>query len=110
LNALGADYAEVGRIALFGKKKKALAGRKVAAKYRDPKTGETWSGRGAMAGWLAAYVKAGRKAESFLIGAKPVKKKRAKVMKAKNRAAKKRAIAKRMTKKPVAASAEAQAS
>ena len=39
----------------------------VAAKYRDPKSGETWSGRGRMAGWLAAKVKAGEKADKFLI-------------------------------------------
>ena len=30
LSALGSDYAEVGRIAVYGKKRKSLAGRKVA--------------------------------------------------------------------------------
>lgn len=39
----------------------------VAAKYRDPETGETWSGRGRMAGWLADRVKAGARADDFLI-------------------------------------------
>src|SRR5262245_36540294 len=74
LAAVGADFAQVGRIAVYGKKK-SLTRRKVAAKYRDPKTGATWSGRGAPARWLAEYEKAGRKRESFLIGkpAKPVK-------------------------------------
>ena len=52
-------------------------GRKVAAKYRHPKTGETWSGRGGVASWLAAEIKAGKKREDFLIapgsGAKPAK-------------------------------------
>jgi DNA-binding protein H-NS len=67
LAALGSDYAEVGRIAIYGKKSKTLAGRKVAPKYRDPKTGETWSGRGAPARWLTAYEKQGKKRESFLI-------------------------------------------
>jgi DNA-binding protein H-NS len=67
LAALGSDYAEVGRIAIYGKKNKTLAGRKVAPKYRDPKTGETWSGRGAPARWLTAYEKQGKKRESFLI-------------------------------------------
>ena len=47
LSAVGSDFADVGKIAMYGKKK-SLVGRKVAAKYRDPKTGETWSGRGAM--------------------------------------------------------------
>lgn len=78
LAALGSDMAEVGRIAIFGKAKKSLAGRKAAVKYRDPKTGETWSGRGAMAGWLAAHVKAGKKAEKFLISARPSQAKKTK--------------------------------
>ena len=42
-------------------------GRKVAAKYRHPKTGETWSGRGGVASWLAAEIKGGKKREDFLI-------------------------------------------
>ena len=42
-------------------------GSKVAAKYRNPATGETWSGRGGVAGWLAAELKAGKKREEFLI-------------------------------------------
>src|SRR5471030_3393741 len=33
-------------------------------KYRDPKTGDTWSGRGRPPGWLT-----GRNKERFLIGA-----------------------------------------
>jgi DNA-binding protein H-NS len=37
------------------------------AKYRDPKSGETWSGRGRMASWLTAKVKAGEKASRYLI-------------------------------------------
>ncbi len=68
LAALGEDYAEVGRIAIHGKKRGAsLKGRKVEAKYRHPKTGETYAGRGAMAGWLKAELKAGKKLEDFLI-------------------------------------------
>ena len=47
LAALGADYAEVGRIAVYGRKKQSsLQGRKVPIKYRD-KAGNTWAGRGA---------------------------------------------------------------
>jgi DNA-binding protein H-NS len=38
----------------------------VKAKYRDPKTGGTWSGRGRMATWLAQKVKAGEKADKYL--------------------------------------------
>ena len=54
----------------------AVKGSKVAAKYRHPRTGETWSGRGGVAGWLAREIKSGKKREDFLI-AKPAKKKRA---------------------------------
>src|SRR5437764_15389784 len=51
----------------------SIKGTKVAPKYRHPKTGETWSGRGGTAGWLAREIKAGRKKEDFLI-ARPAKK------------------------------------
>ena len=40
---------------------------KVKAKYRDPKTRETWSGRGRMAGWLKSKQDAGEKIEKYLI-------------------------------------------
>lgn len=39
----------------------------VAVKYRDPDTGETWSGRGRMATWLAERIKAGAKLDDFLV-------------------------------------------
>ena len=55
----------------------SVKGTKVAPKYRHPKTGETWSGRGGTAGWLAREIKAGKKREDFLI-AKPGRKKRTK--------------------------------
>src|SRR5262245_41505354 len=67
LAAVGADYAEVGRIALYGKKKSKSSGTTVAPKYRDPKTGQTWSGRGAPARWLVEYEKKGKKRDSFLV-------------------------------------------
>jgi DNA-binding protein H-NS len=49
--------------------KRARKGRRkspAAVKYRDPKTGDTWSGRGRMARWLAAKVSAGEKADKYL--------------------------------------------
>jgi DNA-binding protein H-NS len=49
------------------KKRVRRAPKKVAPMYRNPKTGETWSGRGRMASWLAAAEKAGRKRSEFLI-------------------------------------------
>lgn len=52
-------------------------GTKIAAKYRHPKTGETWSGRGKKAGWLAKEIAAGKKLEDFAVdkvAAKPAPK------------------------------------
>jgi DNA-binding protein H-NS len=45
----------------------AAAKRQVAPKYRHPKTGETWSGRGKPPRWLAAAEASGAKRDSFLI-------------------------------------------
>jgi DNA-binding protein H-NS len=70
---LQAQLAEIGES--NGGKAKSVKGSKVAPKYRHPKTGETWSGRGGVAGWLAREIKSGKKREDFLI-AKPVRKKR----------------------------------
>jgi DNA-binding protein H-NS len=57
--------------------RKALAGangrngsrvsRRVAPKYRNPKTGETWSGRGRPARWLAELEQQGKSRDRFLI-------------------------------------------
>ena len=40
---------------------------KVKAKYRDPKTNETWSGRGRMASWLKSKEDAGENIEKYLV-------------------------------------------
>lgn len=37
---------------VFGRKRSAAAGSSVAAKYQNPKTGETWSGRGRAPAWI----------------------------------------------------------
>jgi DNA-binding protein H-NS len=47
--------------------RKARKGKKVKAKYRDPKTKETWSGRGRMASWLKSKLDAGEKIEKYLV-------------------------------------------
>jgi DNA repair protein RadC len=39
--------------------------RRATPKYREPATGETWAGRGSMAGWLRRYLEAGRELEEF---------------------------------------------
>jgi DNA-binding protein H-NS len=40
---------------------------KAKVKYRDPKTKETWSGRGRMARWLKSKQDAGEAIEKYLI-------------------------------------------
>lgn len=40
---------------------------KVPAKYRDPQTGDTWSGRGLMPRWLRAKVATGQTKEDFAV-------------------------------------------
>ena len=40
---------------------------KAKAKYRNPATGETWSGRGKVAGWLAQAVATGKQREDYAI-------------------------------------------
>jgi DNA-binding protein H-NS len=70
---LQAQLAQIGGDGAGGKSR-SVKGSKVAPKYRHPKTGETWSGRGGVAGWLAREIKSGKKREDFLIG-KPTKKK-----------------------------------
>jgi DNA-binding protein H-NS len=41
--------------------------RKVPVMYRNSKTGETWSGRGRPARWIAAAEKSGHKRTEFLV-------------------------------------------
>src|SRR5262245_28114815 len=71
IDALRRQLAELegpgkGRV---GAKRVRKSGRRrggAAIKYRDPKTGDTWSGRGRMARWLAEKVEAGEKADKYL--------------------------------------------
>lgn len=51
----------VGRIGELA----ATSGKPVAAKYRDPATGATWSGRGRLPHWLTDELAKGRKREEF---------------------------------------------
>lgn len=43
------------------------SGGKVAAKYRNAATGESWSGRGLQPKWLKAALASGRKIEEFTL-------------------------------------------
>jgi DNA-binding protein H-NS len=42
-------------------------GAKVAVKYRDRQTGQTWSGRGLHPKWLRAALQAGAKLDDFAV-------------------------------------------
>jgi DNA-binding protein H-NS len=46
---------------------KASRGGKVAPKYRNQATGETWSGRGLQPRWLKAALAAGKKLADFAV-------------------------------------------
>lgn len=49
------------------KKTSSSSGSKVAAKFRNTSTGETWSGRGRTPKWLAEAEAKGAKRESFAV-------------------------------------------
>lgn len=44
---------------------------KVAPKYRDPQTGQTWSGRGRSPVWMRQALEAGKSKEDFAIQPEP---------------------------------------
>ncbi len=46
---------------------KKPAGKKVAAKYRNPATGDTWSGRGLKPKWMTAALAAGKSISDFAL-------------------------------------------
>ncbi len=52
---------------LKGRAKKTKARTGVAAKYHNPATGESWSGRGRTPKWLAEEEAKGRSREAFLV-------------------------------------------
>jgi DNA-binding protein H-NS len=70
IDSLRRQLAELegGRRSVGGKRaRKPVRGKtRAAVKYRDPKSGATWSGRGRMARWLADKVSAGEKPEKYL--------------------------------------------
>lgn len=46
---------------------KAEAGKKVAAKYRDPASGQSWTGRGLKPKWLQAALASGKQLSDFAL-------------------------------------------
>jgi DNA-binding protein H-NS len=60
LKSEGVTFAQV-----YGKKRGGKG--KVAPKYRNPGSGETWSGRGKRPRWFVAALKGGKKEKDLLI-------------------------------------------
>ena len=50
-----------------GRPASAKSGGKVAAKYRDPATGNSWSGRGLKPNWLKAALDGGKTLADFAV-------------------------------------------
>lgn len=69
IKALMAEHGlTVGDLsARVAKKPRGGAGKKVAAKYRNKATGETWSGRGLQPRWLKAALAGGKKLSDFAV-------------------------------------------
>ncbi len=72
VKALMAEYgltpADLGsRSGKSSPRKATSGGGKVAAKYRNASTGESWSGRGLQPRWLKAAIASGRKIGEFAV-------------------------------------------
>jgi DNA-binding protein H-NS len=61
----GLTMADISHRSAVGKR--GSSGTKVAAKYRDQATGNTWSGRGLQPNWLKAALTQGRTLSDFAI-------------------------------------------
>lgn len=60
----GLTLADLGTRALAAQRKPAA---KVAPKYRNPATGDTWSGRGLQPNWLKTALAGGARLEDFKV-------------------------------------------
>ena len=60
---------KLGSVAANDEKAKRRPYPKILPKYRNPKGGETWAGRGKRPRWLSAQLKSGKKLDDFLISA-----------------------------------------
>lgn len=72
MSEYGLTLADIGARSPAAQQVAAKADRqgpsKVAPKYRDPATGQTWSGRGLQPRWLREALAAGRPLSDFAIG------------------------------------------
>ncbi|MDE2145321.1 MAG: H-NS histone family protein [Burkholderiales bacterium] len=66
MSEYGLTLADIGQAPRASAPPRAVKA-KVAAKYRDPATGNTWSGRGLKPKWLSAELAAGRQLADFAL-------------------------------------------
>jgi len=62
----GLTLADIGARSVAGNKRTS-SGAKLPAKFRDPGTGATWSGRGLKPKWLEAALATGRSLTDFAV-------------------------------------------
>jgi DNA-binding protein H-NS len=68
LHELVGSTGQAGRTARKARSlRKGASASPPAAKFRNPETGETWSGRGRMPGWLKQAEEQGRSREDFAV-------------------------------------------
>lgn len=67
MSEYGLTLADLGAGSRTKSKAGPGSGTKVAAKYRDAQTGQTWSGRGLQPRWLKAALASGRKLSDFAV-------------------------------------------
>lgn len=67
MTAHGLTAVDIDGTAIPARRGSALAGVKVAPKYRDPATGATWTGRGMKPRWLAAAIDGGKSLADFAV-------------------------------------------
>jgi len=63
----GLTVADLSARAAPGRKATRSAGGKVAVKYRNAATGDTWTGRGLQPKWLKAALESGKKLSDFAV-------------------------------------------
>lgn len=67
MSEYGLTVADLSSKSAGGGKAGATKGAKVAPKYRNAATGDTWSGRGLQPKWLKAALASGKKISDFAI-------------------------------------------
>ena len=63
----GLTVADLSATASSTRRAVKTTGKKVAAKYRDPQTGATWTGRGLKPKWMAEAIANGKQVTDFAI-------------------------------------------